>query len=105
MVPSLWDEVFGNVAIECMSCGCPVIASDVGGLGHIAKKGGIVFDRGNVSDLAARLETLLCDAELRKQLGHMARQAAISEYDWNIMGHEYRQLFLDLVDKKQKASG
>ena len=32
LVPSLWDEAFGRVAVEAMLRGIPVLASDLGGL-------------------------------------------------------------------------
>ena len=32
LVPSLWDEAFGQVAVEAMQRGIPVISSDAGGL-------------------------------------------------------------------------
>ena len=32
IVPSLWDESFGRIAIEAMLCGIPVLASDIAGL-------------------------------------------------------------------------
>jgi len=38
VVPS-YHESFGLVAAEAMACGCPVVASDVGGLGEIVSHG------------------------------------------------------------------
>jgi glycosyltransferase involved in cell wall biosynthesis len=35
IIPTLWSEGTSLSAIESISCGCPVIASDVGGLGNI----------------------------------------------------------------------
>jgi glycosyltransferase involved in cell wall biosynthesis len=97
VVPSLWDEVFGNVTIEAMSCGCAVVASDVGGLGDIARKCGLVFERGDSRGLAAALKTLLKDEKLRIQVGKKCRQLAVEEYDWNTMGNKYHTLFRSLA--------
>lgn len=97
VVPSLWDEVFGNVAVEAMSCGCAVVASDVGGLGYLTKKCGMVFARGNARELATALERLLTDTALRRQLGAQCRRVAEEEYDWNLMGQKYHRLFEDLA--------
>jgi glycosyltransferase involved in cell wall biosynthesis len=35
LVPSRWEELFGKVIIEAMACGCPVLASDRGGIPEI----------------------------------------------------------------------
>jgi len=40
IVPSLWAEPFGIVALEAMACARPVIASRVGGLSDIVVDGG-----------------------------------------------------------------
>ncbi|MEI6946690.1 glycosyltransferase family 4 protein [Paraflavisolibacter sp. H34] len=72
LVPSLWEEPFGNVALEGMACGCLPIVSDGGGLEDAVGNAGIVFKRGSVPDLVASIESLLDNPEREKKL----RQAA-----------------------------
>jgi len=43
LVPSVWEEAFGRVAIEAQSCGIPVIASARGGLPESVGEGGILI--------------------------------------------------------------
>lgn len=43
LVPSVWEEGFGMVAIEAQSCGIPVIASARGGLPESVGDGGILI--------------------------------------------------------------
>jgi len=43
-IPSIWQETFGRVAIECMLSQVPVIGSAVGGLKQIVTQGGIVIE-------------------------------------------------------------
>lgn len=84
VVPSLWPEPFGTVAVEAMATGTPVIASDVGGLADIVEDGvtGFLVPPGDVGTLASRLQRLVEDPELRLRMGvaatHRARRYAAS---------------------------
>jgi glycosyltransferase involved in cell wall biosynthesis len=64
VVPSLWDEPFGNVALEGMACGCAVLGSNGGGLVDAIGSAGLLFERGNVLDLTYKLNELLCNPAL-----------------------------------------
>lgn len=46
LVPSVWDEAFGRVALEPQISGIPVVVSRRGGLPEAAGDGGIVVDPG-----------------------------------------------------------
>ncbi len=94
--PSLWPEPFGLVAVEAMAAGKPVIASRIGGLKRIVvdKETGFLVEPGNVDELAAKIEILLDDVNLRKKMGQKARKRAEEKYDWNkIIKKYYLPLF------------
>lgn len=59
LVPSVWEEPFGIVALEGMACGCVPIVSDGGGLPDAVGKAGMIFKSGDVDDLAEKMLTLL----------------------------------------------
>lgn len=84
VVPSVWPEPFGLVAVEAMACGAPVVVSDTGGLGGIPEHGmsGYAFPAGDADALAARLEALLDDDALRTRMGEAARTRAEERYAW-----------------------
>ncbi|HEY2989792.1 MAG TPA: glycosyltransferase family 4 protein [Candidatus Binatia bacterium] len=66
LVPSLWPEPFGRIAVEAMANGIPILASYTGGLQEILRDGPMAL--GNFSDLEAwetRLRDLLESEELR----------------------------------------
>jgi glycosyltransferase involved in cell wall biosynthesis len=71
-VPSLWAEPFGNVALEGLACGCVVVGSNDGGLPDAIGPAGLLFERGNVADLATQLRRLLTDSRLRQSLREKA---------------------------------
>ncbi|MCS7036223.1 MAG: glycosyltransferase family 4 protein [Saprospiraceae bacterium] len=58
VVPSVWPEPFGIVALEGLACGCVVVASDVGGLPEALGGLGALFppgDAGALADVLARI--------------------------------------------------
>jgi L-malate glycosyltransferase len=69
VLPSL-SEAFSNSILEAMACGCAVVASRVGGNPELVRHGetGLLFEKGDAEDLAAKLRTLVDDANLRRQL-------------------------------------
>ncbi|MBM3499484.1 MAG: glycosyltransferase, partial [Armatimonadetes bacterium] len=85
VVPSVCEEAFGIVAAEGSAAGRPVIASRIGGLQSTVEDGvtGLLFEPGNAEDLAAKLGTLLADADLRRRLGEAGRARASRRYAWD----------------------
>jgi len=81
VVPSLWPEPFGLVAIEAMAAGCPLVASDVGGLSEIlADDRGVLVPPGDAAALADAVARLLGDNERRAELTAKAK-ASLDRYD------------------------
>ena len=91
VVPSVWHEPFGMVAIEAMSHGLPVIASRRGGLPEIVDDGvtGLLFEPGNVGDLADKMALLWENKKLSRQMGLAAREKVCREYSTEVY---YRRL-------------
>lgn len=60
LVPSVWEEGFGMVAVEAQSCGIPVIASARGGLPEAVGDGGVLIrDHLDVEQWLAAIDTVL----------------------------------------------
>lgn len=68
VVPSIWEEPFGVVALEGIAAGCVVVASQGGGLAEAVGPCGILFPNGNVAALASALRDLLTSPLLREEL-------------------------------------
>jgi glycosyltransferase involved in cell wall biosynthesis len=58
VVPSIWYEVFGLVALEASALGKAVLAADIGGLPEVVqdKVSGLLFNPFLASDLAAKMQ-------------------------------------------------
>ncbi len=78
VVPSVWEEPFGLVALEAMAMGKPVVASRIGGLEDIVvdAETGILVRPGDVESLRTAVSTLSVDEQLRAAMGHAAAQRA-----------------------------
>jgi glycosyltransferase involved in cell wall biosynthesis len=69
VIPSTWPEPFGQVAVEAMATGTPVVASAVGGLADLVAKhpAGTLVPAGSPTALAAGLRHVLNAPDLRRQ--------------------------------------
>jgi glycosyltransferase involved in cell wall biosynthesis len=76
LVPSVWAEPFGLVAIEAMAAGRPVIASRTGGLADIVVDGetGLLVTPGDPVALRQAIEKLLADPVLRERMGQAGKR-------------------------------
>ena len=96
MLPSLF-EGFGFPAAEAMACQLPVITTNAGALPELVvhDDNGILIEPGDVPALAAAIRRLLCDSELRSQMGNSGRERAESKFNWE---HAARQT-LEVYEK------
>lgn len=72
VIPSLWQEPFGLVAAEAMSCGTAIISSNHGGLPEIIKKNGILIKNINELKLTLAIEKLIKNPILLKKYQQLA---------------------------------
>ena len=73
LVPSVWEEAFGRVAIEAQSCGIPVIASQRGGLPESVGDGGVcVADYLNPQAWVQQIRRVLHDPAVYQALAGRA---------------------------------
>jgi glycogen(starch) synthase len=71
IIPSVIPEAFGQVAVECLATGTPVIVADHGGLKDIVEDGvqGLKVTPNSVESLENALEKLWSDKHLRNKMG------------------------------------
>lgn len=81
VLPSLY-EPFAVVVLEAMSCGKPVISTNVGGVPEIVKnhENGILLPPNDPVSLAAAIDYLIENSDVRASLGKKARDHVIENY-------------------------
>lgn len=103
LVPSIEPEPFGRVAIEAMAFGRPVIAAAHGGLLDIVIDGssGLLVVPRDVDALAAAMQRLAIDSELRIRLGVQAlmRQQEVFSVEAYVQG--VTRALQDALDSKR----
>ncbi len=88
-----WVEAFGNVAIEALACGVPIIAYRRGGPTEIVQQGktGWLVEPDSVSGLVEAI------AHLNEIDRYACRQQAEAEYSLNALGDRLEQWFADIL--------
>ncbi len=104
VIPSL-EEGFGIPAAEAMGCETPVVASDAGGLPEVVENGvtGFVVPKGDADALAAAIDRLLADADLRKRMGKAGRARALARFDWDRTVEQFNLVYDKVIAKKPGA--
>lgn len=84
--PSTWQEPFGNVNVEAMASGIPVVATRVGGIPEIAAEGGIVLvEPGSAVKLADALQKLIEDQDLRQRVAADGLASFRRRFTWGVI--------------------
>ncbi|HQA74123.1 GT4 family glycosyltransferase PelF [Flavobacterium sp.] len=86
------SEGFPYTVIESMSCGIPVVATDVGGVSEaLDSSTGFICKPKDFEEIASRVVELLQNDELRMKMGRNAREKVINNFtiDKFIKGYEY----------------
>lgn len=112
--PSVY-EPFGIINLEAMGCGCPVVATRVGGIPEVvvheetgllvpfAPKSETDFEAKDPEqlsrDLAVSINRLNADSDLRSKMSRAARERVVQSFTWSQIARQtldlYRQIASD----------
>lgn len=112
--PSIY-EPFGIINLEAMACETAVVATAVGGIKEVVVDGETGFlvpleqmketpfeplNPGKFSrDLAARINRLMQDRQLREKFGKAGRKRAEKDFSWSAIARETEELYAALVKR------
>ncbi|MBC8110111.1 MAG: glycosyltransferase family 4 protein [Verrucomicrobia bacterium] len=101
VVPSLYHEPFGIVALEGIACGCMVVASQYGGLPDAIGNCGRTFPNGDAEALANVLQELLENEENYRHFQENAPQH-LKNFTQTSIGNAYIRLLHEKFVKNEK---
>ncbi|HEY3312579.1 MAG TPA: glycosyltransferase family 4 protein [Anaerolineales bacterium] len=92
-------EGLPTVILEAMACGCPVIATNVGGVPNVIEDGknGIIIPPGDPNHLAGAVQALLGDPEKLTEMGMQARLSVEERFSWNQTGSRFVELYSGML--------
>lgn len=99
-------ETFGNVTLEAMACGLPVVAAAATGSESLVDNhtSGRLVRPGAVHQFAEALKGYLEDAELRAHHGAAGEERA-QEFSWDRINQAVADTYLRLIRQKTSAAG
>lgn len=88
-----------RVMLEAMKCGCPVVAARSGGLPEFIRDNwnGLLYEPGNVEDLAAKIEAVCMDSERAARLSTDAQVWATERFTVEATRRDFLALMNDVL--------
>jgi N-acetyl-alpha-D-glucosaminyl L-malate synthase BshA len=98
------QESFGLAALEALSCGVPVVASDVGGLPEVVDAGetGFLAPLGDVAAMARHVLALVKDKATWEAFSRRARQRVLERFQREPAMDQYEALYRRVVSAPRR---
>ena len=94
LYPSFWES-FGIPILEAMSCGVPVITSNVFSMPEIAGDAALLIDPNNPAEIAEAMCRLTMDTELKNQLMEKGKVQA-TKFSWDKMARDVMKIYSEI---------
>jgi glycosyltransferase involved in cell wall biosynthesis len=107
LVHTAVNEQFGQVLVEAMACGLPVIAMNRGGPSAIVAdpETGWLVEPDDAGGLARAIVAAVGDVEDRRQRGEKARARAVDRYSWSRIGKVLAEVVGDAAKARSAPAG
>ncbi len=105
LIAPSYNEPFGLVPLEAMSCGVVVLAVNQGGHRETVKNKstGFLLKR-DVNDFVAKINYLLRNKNIISRMSLNARNDMVKNWDWNVMGKKLEKLIYKKLNEIQEKS-
>jgi glycosyltransferase involved in cell wall biosynthesis len=91
VLPSLSEGISISL-LEAKAAGCACVVTDIG-LPVVMERTALVVKPEDADSLAAAIERLITDNNLRKKLGENAKRDALENYEWGSIIKKYQEIF------------
>ena len=97
-------EQFGRVLVEAMASRVPVIGSTCGAIPEVIANAGLVVPEGDAKELAAAIERLLTNEDLRAQLARAGRERVEQHYSWSRVAEKTYEFYRRILREQFATS-
>ncbi|MFZ1744259.1 MAG: glycosyltransferase family 1 protein [Pontixanthobacter sp.] len=100
--PSI-TETFGNVTLEAMACGLPVVASAATGSQSLVQNSvsGTLVPPGDAGNFADAIAPYLTDESLRRSHGEAGEKRSLG-FSWDAINQAVAETYIRLIEARQK---
>ena len=89
-----YSENFGNVVLEAMAVGCPVVVTPEVGLASVVREAGCgVVTSGEPASLGLEIRRLLDDHDRRRAMGEAGRRAVEAKFNWKAISRDMLDVY------------
>jgi glycosyltransferase involved in cell wall biosynthesis len=106
VLPS-WREGFPRSIVEAMSCGLPVIATNIRGCREavVHEQTGLIVPLRDSAALAEAVERLLENPRMTTAMGRVARKRAVELYDYRMVQQRFVRFVDGVVHRRDAGTG
>jgi glycosyltransferase involved in cell wall biosynthesis len=101
VLPSLtvktWKEQFGQVLIEAMACGVPVVGSNSGAIPEVIGDAGLIFSEGDAQGLANAIMKIASNETLRRSFMEKEWKRVMENYTHQKIAAKTAQLYQEIL--------
>jgi glycosyltransferase involved in cell wall biosynthesis len=103
VLPSRYEN-FSNALLEAVSCGIPVLASDVGGNAMLAKRAGTLFPPSSARALSECLQAAARETPAMKRRAESVSSQVRAQYDWTASARRLESIVAFHVAPEQQLA-
>lgn len=104
VLPS-YSENFGNVIMEAMAVGCPVVVTpEVGAAEIVVSTGAGLVLNGAPEVLGKGINELLLKSQLLKEMGERGKKAIAEQYTWPAIAKQMEHAYLNILKTPREAA-